>query len=146
MRRASTIGAIVGTALVLAAAGGPAAAAPSGGVIYRGKTSQSWKLKFKVSGNRVRAFASSVTLSCSQGGANYTVSRPFLPPGAAKIKPDGRFRRTVSPGNGTTYKYKGRIQGRTAKGTLTMGSTKIVFGGTEVCVTIGTVRWKARRR
>jgi hypothetical protein len=123
------------------------AAKPKKGGSYRGKTSQDWKVSFKVSssGKRVKAFASSVTLSCDQGGGPYTETRTFLPPGSARVRKGGRFSREVSPGDGTTYKYKGRFTSRRrAKGTLTMGSTKLVFGGLEVCVTLGTVRWKAK--
>jgi hypothetical protein len=122
------------------------AATPKKGGAYKGKTSQGWTVSFKVSrdGKRVKSFASSVTLACDPGG---TVSRPFLPPGSARIRKGGRFSREASRGDGTTYEYKGRFTSRSkAKGTLTMGSTKVIFGGLEVCVTLGTVRWRASLR
>lgn len=116
---------------------------------FHGKTAQSWNLNFKVSvdGKRIRPFATSVTLVCRISGT-YTETRPFLPPGSATIRKDGSFKRTVSPGDGTTYTYRGRFtSSRKASGTLTMGSSKLAYGGLEVCVIPGgNVRWLATRR
>lgn len=136
-------------ALVLAASSSAAsiAAAPQAGV-YRGTTTQGWNVSFKVSrdGKSVRPFVSLVTLACDQGGGPYAENRGFLPPGSAPIR-GLRFAREVSPGDGTTYKYTGHFTSSTrATGTLTMGSSKLVFGGLEVCVTPGMVRWSARLR
>lgn len=118
----------------LAVGAGPAvsseSAAPRGGV-YRGKTTQGWNVSFKVSadGKRIKPFVSFVTLACDQGGGVYADNRGFLPPGSARIRAM-RFAREVSPGDGTTYKYAGRFTSSTrATGTLTMGSSKLVYGG-----------------
>ncbi len=142
-------GGLASAALVLAAgsSAAPTAARPQAG-LYRGKTTQSWNVSFRVSrdGTTIKPFVSFVTLACDQGGGPYAESRGFLPPGAARIR-GMRFAREVSPGDGTTYTYAGRFTSPTrAAGTLTMGSSKLVLGGLEVCVTPGTVRWSARLR
>jgi hypothetical protein len=118
-----------------------AAARPEAGV-YQGKTSQGYDLSFRVTdgGEQVTAFASSLTVSCNGS----TQTRPFLPPGSAALEDDGSFRLEISPGDGTTYTYAGRFRepGR-AEGSLSLGSTKLVLGGLEVCVTPGIVLWEA---
>lgn len=148
MSRRLAIAGLAGAVLLLAAGPGASSttAAPQGG-IYRGKTTQGWNVSFKVSrdGRAVKPFVSFVTLACNQGGGPYAENRGFLPPGAASVR-GMRFVREVSPGDGTTYKYAGRFTSTTrATGTLTMGSSKLVFGGLEVCGAPGTVRWSARR-
>jgi hypothetical protein len=123
------------------------AATPAAG-LYRGKTSQRWNVNLRVaaSGRKITLFASSVTVYCRASG-DYTENRPFLPGGAAAISASGRFSRTFSRQDGTVYKYRGRfVTARKAVGTLTLSSVKVVFGGTEVCVTPGRVTWTATRR
>ncbi|HEV2712381.1 MAG TPA: hypothetical protein VGU26_04725 [Gaiellaceae bacterium] len=153
MRPSATIAA---GALAFALAAAVAAAAPRLGDtslapkpgLYRGKTSQSWKVTLRVaaSGRKITLFASSVTVYCQASG-DYTENRPFLPGGAPAIRSGGRFSHRFSRQDGTVYKYSGRfVSAGKAVGTLTMSSVKIVFGGTEVCVTPGTVRWTATRR
>lgn len=144
-RRGVAILAATPLLLVGAPAASSDSAVPQAGS-YRGKTWQGWNVNFKVSrdGKRIRPFASFVTLVCDQGGGGYAENRGFLPPGSAPTR-GVRFSREVSPGDGTTYKYKGRFTSPTrATGTLTMGSSKLVFGGLEVCAIPGTVRWNAR--
>jgi hypothetical protein len=140
-------------ALVTAVPAAPAAsrvadtsAAPAPG-LYRGKTSQRWNVNMRVApgGRRITLFASSVTLHCRASG-DYAANRPFLPGGAAAIRAGGRFTHRFSRQDGTVYRYSGRfLSARKAVGTLTMSSVKIIFGGTEVCVTPGTVKWTATR-
>ena len=123
------------------------AAAPTAG-LYRGKTSQRWNVNLRVaaSGRKITLFASSVTVYCRASG-DYTENRPFLPRGAVAVNASGRFAHSFSRGDGAVYKYRGRfVTARKAVGTLTLSSVKVVFGGTEVCVTPGTVRWTATRR
>jgi hypothetical protein len=122
-------------------------ASPSGG-LYRGKTTQRWNVNLRVaaSGRKITLFASQLTVYCRASG-DYTDNKPFLPRGAAAISASGSFSHKFSRGDGVVYKYRGRfVTARKAVGTLTMSSVKIIFGGTEVCVTPGTVRWTATRR
>ena len=110
---------------------------------YQGRTSQGWAVNLKVSSDRRRIirFSSSVTLICRISGS-YRADRAFVPPRQAAISPTGAFALDVSEGDGRHYKYRGRfVSSRRAGGTLTMGSTRIVFGGVEVCVTPGRVTW-----
>ena len=135
------LGVIVAPALV-------EALSPRSGA-YHGKTAQRWNLNFRVSadGNRIRPFATMITVVCRVSGT-YIDNRPFLPPGSARIRDNGGFYRRVSPGDGTTYTYRGHFTSRRhAVGFLSLGSAKIVYGGVEVCVTPGgNVRWSASHR
>jgi hypothetical protein len=108
----------------------------------RGRTSQGWGATLLVApGGYVSGFAASVTLSCNGERAD----RPMIVRGYFPIRYGG-FSADVSVGDGRHYRVQGRFAStRRASGTLTYGSTRLVFGGVEVCVTRGIVRWTVSR-
>ena len=120
----------------------PAAGTAAAGM-YRGTTSQGYVLTFRVlrGGRSLSPFATSIRVRCD----GVPTQRTFLPPGTTIF--DGRsFRRRASDGKGGVYTFGGVFtRASTARGTISLGSTRIVFGGIELCVTVGTVTWTARR-
>jgi hypothetical protein len=128
------------TATDVASAGHNAAQAQ-----LRGRTSQGWGARIVVASSRsyVSGFAASVTVLCDAGRRR--ADRPMIFRGVFPIR-NGRFFANVSVGDGRHYKVRGRFAtARRAYGTLTYGSTRVVFGGMEVCVTPGSVRWTVSR-
>lgn len=110
--------------------------------LYRGRTSQGWRLAMRVAANGRLTFATTVSVSCNPGGRQ---NRPFAPPVSFRIA-NSQFGGRVSRGDGSVYQLFGRFTGRaSAGGRLTLGSTRIIVGGIEVCVSRGWVRWSAIR-
>jgi hypothetical protein len=133
------LSAVTSSLLVTTAVGAPDVAKTQ----LVGRTTQGWGVTVFANSSRshVYGFAASVTVNCDGERAD----RPMLFRGVFPIR-RGRFAADVSMGDGRHYKVQGRFtSARRANGTLTYGSTRIVYGGVEVCVTPGSVRWAVGR-
>ena len=109
---------------------------------YSGRTAQGFPLVLRVmNGGRAVAFGTTIRVECNTGPQN----KPFMPPASFRVN-SGRFGGTLSVRDGIVYKLTGAFgRNGSATGRFTYSSTRIVFGGMEVCVTRGWVGWTARR-
>lgn len=110
--------------------------------LYRGRTAQGFPLVLRVmNGGRAVAFGTTIRVECNNGPQN----KPFMPPASFRVN-SGRFGGSLSGRDGIVYKLNGAFgRNGSATGRFTYSSTRIVFGGMEVCVTRGWVGWTTRR-
>lgn len=133
---------LVAVAAVVATAAVPAVAAFKAGS-YRGKTSQSRVLTFKVKGGKVTAFSAGVNMMCIQSGIEFNAA---IPPGAMKIR-GGRFSyRGRDKIDSVNLTIKGTISGSGAKGTLKMTDSRYNAADQSFDSCVGSATWTAKRR
>ena len=132
---------ILPLALVGALAAAPAAAAPT--LRFKGKNDQNRPLTFKLRSGKVVDFVGGVNLFCIGEGIQFNAA---IPPRAMRVR-NGRFRYKGEDKEGnSTLEITGRIDGRRARGTLNMVSSRYSSSEGRVISCSGDTKWNARAR